>query len=128
MTEREASAGPAGPRQLIQGYGLGGFKVAGRRHAGSIILFPDRARPWNVASGEDIDHAALAEILARANFAELLLIGCGPKFLPPPAAVARAVKSAGLGLEWMTTAAACRTWNVLVGDHRAVIAALIAVD
>lgn len=37
-------------------------------------------------------------------------------------------KAAGVALEWMDTGAACRTFNVLLGEERRVVAALIAVD
>jgi uncharacterized protein len=40
----------------------------------------------------------------------------------------RAFADAGIGLEPMTTGAACRTYNVLLAEGRPVGAALVAVD
>jgi len=71
------------------------------------------------------------ECLSRAIAGEaldVLLVGCGPRFLPPPAGLVRALRESGIGLEWMDTGAACRTFNVLLAEERRVAAALIAVD
>ncbi|MFO1113453.1 MAG: Mth938-like domain-containing protein [Rhodospirillales bacterium] len=38
------------------------------------------------------------------------------------------MRKAGIGVEWMNTGAACRTYNVLVLEDRDVAAALIAID
>jgi uncharacterized protein len=44
-----------------------------------------------------------------------------------PAALRTALKAAGISSDPMDTGAACRTYNVLAGEGRAVAAALIAV-
>jgi uncharacterized protein len=126
MADSEPRAPAAGVPQVIQSYGGGGFRVAGQRHEGSLILYPRRAEPWLVAAGSDISLESVKGLLARDNAAAMLLVGCGP--LAPPKDIAAAVRASGAGLEWMTTAAACRTWNLLLVDERAVIAALIAVE
>lgn len=55
---------PAG-RQVIQSYG-GGFVVAGVRHAGSVVVFPDRTVAWPAASRAEA--ASLpADVLAAAS-------------------------------------------------------------
>ena len=46
----------------------------------------------------------------------------------PPPEVSQAFVKAGVGLEIMDTGAACRTFNVLLGEERAVAAALLAVE
>ena len=37
-------------RQIIEGYGNGGFRIAGTVHAGSRLVFPERSESWPVAS------------------------------------------------------------------------------
>lgn len=59
---------------------------------------------------------------------DVLIIGCGPAFQPPPKALKDGLKDWGVVLEWMDTGAACRTFNVLLSEDRACAAALIAVD
>lgn len=56
---------------------------------------------------------------------EVILIGTGPTLIfPPPASYAPAIDQ-GIGVEFMDSAAACRTYNVLVSEDRFVIAAII---
>jgi uncharacterized protein len=58
----------------------------------------------------------------------IVVMGCGATFLPPPPGLRAALRDKGLVLEWMDTGAACRTFNVLLGEDRAAVAALIAFD
>jgi len=56
---------------------------------------------------------------------ELILIGTGSRqAFPPPATLAACLKR-GIGLEAMTNAAAARTFNVLAGEGRRVVAGFI---
>jgi uncharacterized protein len=116
---------PAG-RQVIEAYGGGGFVVAGTRHAGSILVWPERTVAWAVATPDGITETALQALFAPAP--EILVVGCGARFAAAPAALRAALKMRGLALEWMTTGAACRTFNVLLAEGRACAAALIAVS
>jgi uncharacterized protein len=59
---------------------------------------------------------------------DILLVGCGPRFVAPPVGLAQALRVHGTVLEWMDTGAACRTFNVLLSEGRRAAAALIAVD
>ncbi len=58
--------------------------------------------------------------------AELLLIGSGERLCFPSAEQRGALTRLGIGHEVMDTAAACRTFNVLVGEGRRVVALLFA--
>ena len=41
-------------RQVVQAYRPGGFTVAGVRHAGSVLVFPDRVVPWDVKAPDEL--------------------------------------------------------------------------
>ncbi len=117
---------PAG-RQVIQGYGNGGFRIAGTRHEGSCLVFTDRTEPWPVADRDQINVEALAAAVATSDSVEILLIGCGTVFAAPPSGLIEAMARRGVAVEWMDTGAACRTFNVLLAEDRPVAAALLAV-
>lgn len=121
---------PAVPvgRQLIQGYGAGNFRVAGTTHAGSVIILPEATVPWNVSAYEEITAASFDAVTGAAEDIEVLLIGCGPRMGMPRPDIRDHLKEFGIVPEWMDTGAACRTFNVLLSEDRAVAAALIAVD
>lgn len=115
-------------RQLIQGYGGGGFRVGGEAHTGSVIVRPDSTIAWSVSSYEGISVSSLSEILVADGGIEVLLIGCGPRMGMPRSDIRDALKQFSIVPEWMDTGAACRTFNVLLSEDRAVAAALIAVE
>lgn len=56
---------------------------------------------------------------------EILLLGTGDTIQFPPANLMSLPATRGIGLEVMDTAAACRTFNILVGENRQVVAILL---
>ncbi len=114
--------------QVIQAYGNGGFRIAGERHRGSCLVFRERTRAWGVGRAEDISVESLGGMVATEEGVRILLVGCGRRFSPPPKPIVEALRAHGINVEWMDTGAACRTFNVLLGEDREVAAALIAVD
>lgn len=114
---------PAG-RQIIQSYGDGRFRIAGQVHTGSVLVTAGETRPWPVADVSGVSAESLAPVI-EADDVDILLLGCGPRFLPAPAGLAAAVRASGTVLEWMDTGAACRTFNLLVGESRRVAALLL---
>jgi uncharacterized protein len=111
-------------RQIVQKYRSGGFTVAGTRHDGPVIVMPKATVAWTAGQVAEIDGPALAATLRDSGIA-LCLIGCGVRMEPLPREVRAALKSAGIAVDTMATGAACRTYNVLVAEGRAVAAALI---
>ncbi len=123
---------PASRLQVIESYRGNGFRISGARHEGSVLVFREHTLAWPVRAHALIDVDALVGSVAAANAAEsapaeLLLLGCGARLLPVPAALRRRLKEIGVAVEPMDTGAACRTYNVLAAEERRVAAALIAV-
>jgi uncharacterized protein len=123
---------PATPRYPgrapIDAYGNGGFRFAEMSHRGSILCLPSGIYAWQPANPSEIEADALAPVLAERDALDLLLLGTGRRSQLPGAEVRRAFDAAGVALEVMDTGAACRTYNVLLGEGRPVGAALLAVD
>ncbi len=111
---------------VVQGYRPGGFSVAGVRHEGSLLVFPEQAIAWGPSSPGEIDLASLEAVRTAEPRPDLLVIGMGPGFVPFPAELRQAVRAWGVVVEAMATPAACRTFNLLVAEGRRVAAALIA--
>ena len=114
-------------RQLVQSYGNGGFRVSGVVFQGSVIVMPSLAIAWPVSSIAQLTVADFEPLIARAAELDVCLLGCGTHMLPLSKDVRTALKEAGLTADPMDTGAACRTYNVLMGEGRAVAAALIAI-
>ncbi|NQU58318.1 MAG: hypothetical protein HQ513_13860 [Rhodospirillales bacterium] len=117
----------AASRMLLQGYGDGGFRVAGKRLEGSHIIFPEQTTPWPVTSVDAITLESLGAVIGMSAETDILIVGCGVNFEPIPDDLKEGLKEHGIVLEWMDTSAACRTFNVLLVEERPVAAALIAV-
>jgi uncharacterized protein len=127
VTNREAPQPAVGPgQQLIQAYAAGTFTIAGVRHAGSVLVFPDRTLAWATSAPADLSPDSLAEVRAAAAEIDILVVGTGARFEPVLPALRQAVRAWGPVVEAMATPAACRTYNILLAEGRRVAAALIA--
>jgi uncharacterized protein len=112
----------------LDAYGGGGFRVSGERLEGSILILDDKLWSWPVSSPADLTPDSLQAVFdAGLGVVEFVLLGIGPKVMPPPPAVRLALQSAGMGLEVMDTATAARVYNVLASEGRRIAAALIAI-
>lgn len=112
----------------IDAYGNGGFRFAEMSHRGSILCLPSGIYAWDVKGPEEVRLRAFERVLAEKDRIDVLLLGTGLRQVFPSPEVRSDFAAAGLGLEPMDTGAACRTYNVLLAEHRRVAAALIAVD
>ncbi len=110
--------------QIVSAYGPGYVEVNGTRHTTSCV-FGSRLPPqdWAVPGFDALTEAVLQPLLSESP--EVVLIGTGLRQRFPATAVLRSLIAAGIGWEVMDTAAACRTYNILAGEGRRVVAALI---
>lgn len=115
-------------RASIDAYGNGGFRFAEMSHQGSLLLLPSGIHAWEISSFDALSPESFKRVIAEAGAIDFLLLGTGLEQRFPAAAVRGLLDEAGIGLEVMDTGAACRTWNILLGENRAAAAALIAVD
>lgn len=114
----------AADRQVIERYGASGFRVSGVIYHGPVVVFPDHTVPWDAASAAGVTLDSLAPVIADGGV-QILLLGLGRSTNAIPVALRNALRSHRIALEPMSTAAACRTYNVLVAEDRRVAAALI---
>ncbi len=107
----------------ITGYGSGYVTVDETRLTRSLVVTPDvLINDWSPQSVVELDEAAL-EIVAHLRPA-IVLLGTGAQQSFPPSRLLAGLFAEGIGVEIMTTAAACRTYNILVAEGRPVAAAL----
>ncbi|WP_295385569.1 Mth938-like domain-containing protein [uncultured Thiodictyon sp.] len=109
---------------LIQAYGPEGIRIGARTYRGGLIVTPGRI----IADWGPIDSAGLSaehlQALIDLN-PELIVLGTGAtQVFPDPSFYAAALERR-IGLETMDTAAACRTYNILMAEGRLVVAGLL---
>lgn len=117
-------------RVPFDAYGRGGFRFSGMSHRGSLFALPTGIFAWDVADPAGVTAESLERVLREPpgpDF-QFLLLGTGASQVFPSADVRRAFADVGLGLDVMSTGAACRTYNVLLAEGRPVGAAVIAVE
>jgi uncharacterized protein len=108
----------------IGGYTAHSVSVAGVEHRQSLcVSHQSAAAPWPAASFSEITAATVAA--ATQVSPEIVIIGTGKTLRFPPSAALAPLRDARIGFEVMDTAAACRTYNVLLGEGRQVAALLL---
>ena len=103
--------------------GLGNNGVAEKIDYSVVIGSRGEKFAWNCTRFEQLtsEHFALLANLKP----ELVIFGSGARLRFPPPAFLRALMAQRTGIETMDTLAACRTYNILAGEGRHVITALL---
>ncbi len=117
MRLTEISYGNAAP---VEGYGPGFFRIGGRVYEGAVVVLPGGIVPWG-------GYEDTAAILSASACVDVLLVGTGAAPAPLPAGFRRVLEAAGLGVEFMASPPACRTYNMLLAEGRRVALALLPV-
>lgn len=114
-----------GSLTLVRNYGIGKFQINDTPIDGSVFLLPRQTISWSPTIVDDITLDAVLAGLGDVRPA-ILLLGLGG----PPSTrlwdLHQQLREYHIGLEIMSTPAACRTWNVLLSEGRDVAAGLLA--
>ncbi|MBH1957819.1 MAG: Mth938-like domain-containing protein [Burkholderiales bacterium] len=103
--------------------GLGSHGVAEKIDYSVVIGSRGEKFAWNCPSFEQLTAEHFA-VLANLK-PELVIFGSGKRLRFAPPAFLRSLMSRRIGIETMDTLAACRTYNILAGEGRHVITALL---
>jgi uncharacterized protein len=112
--------------KVIRAYAPGRINVSETLLTKSFIVAREQLiEDWAPQRFEDLTAESLKPALALEP--EILIIGTGKQqhFLPGESMAA--LSRGGIGVEVMDTAAACRTYNVLLSEDRKVVAALLMI-
>ena len=114
---------PAG-MNVITALGEGWVEINQQRHESSLLLLPHRLEHgWGTAGFDALGEDDFTRIVALG--CELLLFGTGRRQRFPHPSLLQPLMQARIGVEVMDTAAACRTYNILMAEGRMVAAALL---
>lgn len=104
----------------VDGYGPGFFRVGGQRIEGAMLATERSAVSWAGLSDLEV-------LVGLAGKVDVIFLGTGAEIAHAPGGLRAAVEAAGMGLEVMNSPAACRTYNVLLGEGRRVALAALPV-
>ena len=114
-------------KAIIRGYDNQGVLINGSQYKHSVLLgtdFPPCLWPNALPDAFEAEQAQFLMSHCPAD-TEVLLIGTGPNQRFPNLEVRRLFAEKGWPVDYMTTQAACRTYNILIGEGRKVFAALL---
>jgi uncharacterized protein len=108
----------------IARHGPGGVIVNGTEHRSAVIVpWQGAVTRWETPGFEGLTEAHFEALAALSP--ELVIFGSGARLRFPRPVLLKTLMSRRIGIETMDTAAACRTYNVLLAEGRAVVAALL---
>lgn len=115
---------PHSGANTITGYGDGYVEINQTPYAHAVLLSSDGAiSAWPAQSFDSLEASHFTQMVELKP--ELILIGTGSKQRFPKPELLKSLILANIGFEIMDSQAACRTYNILVGEGRQVLLALI---
>jgi uncharacterized protein len=110
----------------IHQYDVGLIKVNDTLIKGNVVILPETiVENWTPTDVGSITIEDFGPVIAFGP--EIILLGTGRRQAFPALEVMARMSSQGVGFEVMDTAAACRTYNVLMSESRRVAAALLMI-
>lgn len=108
----------------IARHGPDGVAVNGIEHRSNVIVpWTGAVTPWSVGGFEQLTAEHFRQLLALEP--ELVIFGSGQRIRFTHPGLLKPLLERRIGVETMDTAAACRTYNVLLAESRSVVAALL---
>jgi uncharacterized protein len=124
MTAPRFDRDPPASGPLVQGFSGRGFSIDGVVYDG-VLLTPRSVVAWAAPPIADLEETHVDPLLALDPAPEFLILGTGPNMAFPPRAFVAALEARGFGVEAMDSRAAARTWSLLRGEGRWIVAALM---
>jgi uncharacterized protein len=108
---------------FIRAWEPGRVRIAERWVSGNVLVGTDQiVEGWTAVEAHALTIVDLEPALALEP--TIIVLGTGTERLLPDVELMAAVAAHSVGLEIMSTPAACRTFNVLLQEQRRVVAAL----
>ena len=115
---------PHSGANTITGYGDGYVEINRTPYSHAVLLSSDgEIREWSVKSFDELSVGDFSQMASLKP--ELIIIGTGKRQRFPKPELLKTLIEAKIGFEVMGSEAACRTYNILVGEGRQVLLALI---
>ena len=109
---------------VITSYDSSSICVNGKTFSNSLIVTTRQLeKNWDIATVESLQESHINKLLSFNP--ELIIIGTGNKLVFPAVEIYSAIIRQGIGIDFMDTGAACRTYNILMSEGRDVVAGLI---
>ena len=109
---------------VITAYDNDAISINGKAFSQSLVIATTQLNEnWGIEAIEGLAPDHIDQVLAFTP--ELIIIGTGNKLIFPAVEIYSAIIERGIGVDFMDTHAACRTYNILMSEGRDVVAGLI---
>jgi len=109
---------------VITAYDDNSVSINGKSFSQSLIVSTLQLKDdWNLTSIKSLQTSHIEQILTLKP--ELIIIGTGDRLIFPAVEAYAAIIQQGIGVDFMDTGAACRTYNILMSEGRDVVAGLV---
>lgn len=108
---------------VFNNYGNGVLMVNEEPYETNLLIFPDSLAEWTPKSVQDLKIGDFDIFIDRRP--DIVILGTGANQQFPSVDLRRELAKAQIQLDVMDTAAACRTYNLLVSEDRNVGAAVM---
>lgn len=109
---------------VIRSYSPGEISLRDTVFTSHVIISQDQIiSDWNPPAVDQLSIADFAPALELKP--DIILFGTGLQQHFPDISLLTEIMRSGVAIEVMDTTAACRTFNVLIGEYRPVVAALL---
>ena len=89
----------------------------------NIMIINSNITKWEITSLKISTHEYYKEILMAKP--EIIIIGTGTKLIMPDNKLIHEIHKKNIGIEFMITESACKTYNVLASENRNIAAGLL---
>lgn len=107
----------------IQRYEAGEIWINKACYKHSVIVRPNQLISWSPASMTELTSEHFAPLFSPK--VDIVLLGTGAKLVVPEQSLLKSLFEAGMGVEFMDSKAACRTYAVLASEMRNVAACIL---
>jgi uncharacterized protein len=109
---------------VITAYDKNSISINGKPFSKSLIVTTRQLQKnWDITAIESLQANHINQVLSFNP--ELIIIGTGSSLIFPAVETYSAIIKLGIGVDFMDTRAACRTYNILMSEGRDVVAGLI---
>ena len=118
----------SGALNVVRSYEPGRVQIRDAFYERSLIALPDSLfADWEPATADALRATHFTPLLDAS--VEVVILGTGERQVFPEPGVFMTLMDLGIGFEVMDNGAACRTYNILLGEgRRAALALIIAAD
>jgi uncharacterized protein len=113
-----------GDHLFVRSVSADGIQIADTLYSGPLVLSASvLITDWEIRHPRDLSEPSLETVFSLNP--EIVLVGTGAEQIFPAPELLMCFYRRQVGVEFMNTRAACRTFNVLVSEQRRVVAALM---